>query len=58
MAALVFLGLNGCGNHKYHEPLLQEAVFYLADQKLTRVEFADYFKTRVRRGTQGTWGSA
>jgi hypothetical protein len=44
MAALVFLGLNGCGNHKYHEPLLQEAVFYLADQKLTRVEFADYLR--------------
>jgi death on curing protein len=57
MAALVFLGLNGCGNHKYYEPLLQEAVLYLADRKLTRVKFADYLR-QAYDGTQGTWGSA
>ncbi len=47
-AALVFLGLNGCGNHKYYEPLLQEAVLYLAEQKMTRAQFAN---TCARRTT-------
>jgi death-on-curing protein len=57
MAALVFLGLNGYGNHEYYEPLLQEAVLYLADQKLTRVEFAHYLR-QAYNGTRGAWESA
>jgi death-on-curing protein len=57
MAALVFLGLNGYANHKYYEPLLQEAIVYLADQKLTQSEFAQYLR-QAYDGTQGAWGSA
>jgi death-on-curing protein len=56
-AALVFLGLNGYGNHKYYEPLLQEAVRYLAEQKMTRSEFAQYLR-EAYDGTRGTWESA
>lgn len=56
-AALVFLGLNGCGNHKYYEPLLQEAVLYLAEQKMTRAQFAQYLRAAYD-GTRGTWGNA
>jgi death-on-curing protein len=56
-AALVFLGLNGYGNHKYYEPLLQEAVLYVAEQKMTRAEFAEYLR-EAYDGTRGTWGSA
>jgi death on curing protein len=57
IAALAFLGLNGYGNHQYYEPLLQEAVSYLADQKLTQAEFARFLR-EAYNGTRGTWGSA
>jgi death-on-curing protein len=57
IAALVFLGLNGHGDHSYYEPLLQEAVIYLAEKKLTRLEFAQYLR-QAYDGTRGTWGSA
>ena len=57
IAALVFLGLNGYGNHRYYGPLLQEAVSYLADQKLTQAEFA-HFLRHAYDGTRGSWENA
>jgi death on curing protein len=57
VAALVFLEINGVMDHDYDEPLLLQAVLYLAGGKMNADLFAQFLRDAVS-GTTGTWEDA
>jgi death-on-curing protein len=57
LAALTFLEINGVMDHDYDEPLLLQAVLYLAGGKMNADLFAQFLRDAVS-GTTGTWEDA
>jgi death on curing protein len=54
VAALVFLEINGIEEHDYNEPLLVQAMLYLAEGKMN-VELFAQFSRDALSGTIGSW---
>jgi death on curing protein len=57
VVALVFLEVNGITDHEYNEPLLLQAMLYLAEGKMTADLFAQFLRDALS-GTKGTWEDA
>ena len=53
-SALVFLGLNGYGDHHFRNDELEKAVLYLTNREMTRETFAEYLRDGFD-GVAGTW---
>jgi death on curing protein len=43
-ASLVFLEINGVADHDYYEPVLQEAILYLAEGDVSEEHFAQFLR--------------
>jgi death on curing protein len=54
VAALVFLEINGIEEHDYNEPLLVQAMLYLAEGKMNVELFAQFLRDALS-GTIGSW---
>ena len=54
VAALVFLDINGVMDHDYDEPLLLQAMIYLAEGKMDGNLFAQFLREAVS-GISGSW---
>jgi death on curing protein len=57
LVALTFLEINGVIDHDFNEPLLLEAVLYLARGRLNADLFARFLRDAVS-GATGTWEDA
>src|SRR4029077_11956625 len=53
-SALVFLGLNGLGDHNFRHADLEQAGLYLTNRQMTRKSFAQYLRDGFD-GTPGSW---
>jgi death on curing protein len=54
VTALVFLEINGVVDHNYDEPMLLQAMVYLAGGQMDAKLFAQFLREAVS-GTTGTW---